>query len=75
MSDPSTKAHNEVEPAPMKEFMKAEIEKQSNAFFATGQLWDDGIIDPADTRRVLGLGLSASMNAPAEETKFGIFRM
>jgi 3-methylcrotonyl-CoA carboxylase beta subunit len=38
-------------------------------------LWDDGIIDPADSRRVLGLGLSAALNAPLEETEFGIFRM
>jgi acetyl-CoA carboxylase carboxyltransferase component len=41
----------------------------------TSRLWDDGVIDPADTRRVLALGLSASLNAPIPETKFGIFRM
>jgi 3-methylcrotonyl-CoA carboxylase beta subunit len=39
------------------------------------ELWDDGIIDPADTRRMLALGLSAARNAPIEDTKFGIFRM
>ena len=39
------------------------------------RLWDDGVINPADTRKVLGLGLSAAMNAPIEETKFGVFRM
>jgi 3-methylcrotonyl-CoA carboxylase beta subunit len=39
------------------------------------RLWDDGVIDPADTRRVLALSLSASLNAPQEETKFGVFRM
>jgi 3-methylcrotonyl-CoA carboxylase beta subunit len=38
-------------------------------------LWDDGVIDPADTRMVLGLGLSAALNAPIEETSFGVFRM
>jgi 3-methylcrotonyl-CoA carboxylase beta subunit len=38
-------------------------------------LWDDGVIDPADTRRVLALGLSASLNAPIPETRFGVFRM
>jgi 3-methylcrotonyl-CoA carboxylase beta subunit len=38
-------------------------------------LWDDGVIDPADTRMVLALGISAAMNKPAEETKFGVFRM
>ena len=48
---------------------------RDSPYYASARLWDDGIIDPADTRRVLGLGLSASMNAPAEETKFGIFRM
>ena len=42
---------------------------------ATARLWDDGIIDPADTRRVLALGLSASLNAPIPDTKFGVFRM
>jgi len=50
-------------------------EKQGHPYYASARLWDDGVIDPADTRRVLGLGLSASMNAPIEPTKFGIFRM
>ena len=45
------------------------------SLYATARLWDDGIIDPADTRRVLALGLSASLNAPIPETKFGVFRM
>ena len=48
---------------------------QSHPYYASARLWDDGVIDPADTRRVLALGLSASLNAPIEETKFGIFRM
>ncbi|ELU11935.1 hypothetical protein CAPTEDRAFT_91644, partial [Capitella teleta] len=48
---------------------------QGNPYYASARLWDDGIIDPADTRTVLGLGLSAAMNAPVEETRFGIFRM
>jgi 3-methylcrotonyl-CoA carboxylase beta subunit len=48
---------------------------QSHPYFASARLWDDGVIDPADTRRVLALGLSASLNAPIEDTKFGIFRM
>ena len=42
---------------------------------ASARLWDDGIIAPADSRRVLGLGLSAALNAPIEETRFGVFRM
>ena len=50
-------------------------EKQGHPYYASARLWDDGVIDPADTRRVLGLGLSASMNAPIKPTKFGIFRM
>ncbi len=48
---------------------------QSHPYYASARLWDDGIIDPADTRRVLALGLSASLNAPIEDTKFGLFRM
>lgn len=50
-------------------------EDQGHPYYASARLWDDGVIDPADTRRVLGLGLSASMNAPIEPTKFGVFRM
>ncbi len=48
---------------------------QSHPYYASARLWDDGVIDPADTRRVLALGLSSSWNAPIEDTKFGIFRM
>ncbi|WP_298925972.1 carboxyl transferase domain-containing protein [uncultured Ramlibacter sp.] len=48
---------------------------QSHPYYSSARLWDDGVIDPADTRRVLALGLSASMNAPIPEPKFGIFRM
>ncbi len=44
-------------------------------YYATARLWDDGIIDPADTRRVLALSLSAALNAPIEPTRFGVFRM
>lgn len=50
-------------------------EEQGHPYYASARLWDDGVIDPADTRRVLGLALSASMNAPIEPTKFGVFRM
>jgi 3-methylcrotonyl-CoA carboxylase beta subunit len=48
---------------------------QSHPYFASARLWDDGVIDPADTRRVLALGLSAALNAPIGEPKFGVFRM
>jgi len=50
-------------------------ETEGSPYFATARLWDDGIIAPADTRRVLALALSASLNAPVEETRFGVFRM
>ncbi|TYZ58906.1 hypothetical protein PybrP1_009510 [[Pythium] brassicae (nom. inval.)] len=51
------------------------FERESSAYFSTARLWDDGVIDPRDTRRVLGLSLSAAMNEHAQETKFGVFRM
>lgn len=44
-------------------------------FLCSNRLWDDGIIDPADTRMVLGLSLSAALNAPLKKTRFGVFRM
>jgi 3-methylcrotonyl-CoA carboxylase beta subunit len=53
----------------------AQYERQSDAYYATARLWDDGLIDPAETRNVLGLAISASLNAPEEETRFGVFRM
>lgn len=49
--------------------------KQSSAYYSSARLWDDGVIDPVDTRKILGLSLSAALNAPIEETKFGLFRM
>ena len=55
--------------------IKQQYEDQGHPYYATARIWDDGIIDPADTRRVLVLGLSASLNAPIPETKFGLFRM
>lgn len=55
--------------------IRAQYESQGHPYYATARLWDDGIIDPADTRRVLGLSLSAALNAPVEETRFGVFRM
>jgi 3-methylcrotonyl-CoA carboxylase beta subunit len=55
--------------------IRRQYEEQGHPYFATARLWDDGIIDPADTRRVLALGLSASRNAPVEDTRFGLFRM
>jgi len=57
--------------APVREL----YETQGHPYYASARLWDDGIIDPADTRMVLGLGISAACNAPPEKTEFGIFRM
>jgi acetyl-CoA carboxylase carboxyltransferase component len=53
----------------------AKYEAEGNPYFSTARLWDDGIIDPADTRTVLGLGIAAALNAPIGDTTFGIFRM
>jgi acetyl-CoA carboxylase carboxyltransferase component len=55
--------------------IRATYEAEGNPYYSTARLWDDGIIDPLDTRRVLALGLSAAANAPVPETTFGIFRM
>jgi len=55
--------------------IRQQYETQGHPYYASARLWDDGIIDPADTRMVLGLGLSAALNAPVERTDFGIFRM
>ena len=53
----------------------AEYERQGSPYYSTARLWDDGVIDPLDTRRVLAMGISAAMNAPIEQTRFGVFRM
>ena len=55
--------------------IRDQYEAQGHPYFASARLWDDGVIDPADTRRVLALGLSASLNAPIPDMKFGVFRM
>ena len=55
--------------------IRAQYETQGHPYYASARLWDDGVIDPADTRRVLALGLSASLNAPIPPTRFGLFRM
>jgi 3-methylcrotonyl-CoA carboxylase beta subunit len=58
-----------------KQPIRAQYEHEGHPYYATARLWDDGVIDPADTRRVLALGLAASLNSPIEDTKFGVFRM
>jgi len=55
--------------------IREQYERQGHPYYASARLWDDGIVDPADTRRLLGLAVSASLNAPAEPTRFGVFRM
>ncbi len=58
-----------------KRSIRDQYERQGHPYYASARLWDDGVIDPADTRKVLGLGLSAALNRPVEKTDFGIFRM
>jgi acetyl-CoA carboxylase carboxyltransferase component len=55
--------------------IREKYEREGNPYHSTARLWDDGIIDPVDTRRILALGISASLNAPIPETSFGVFRM
>jgi len=55
--------------------IRAQYEKQGHPYYASARLWDDGVIDPKDTRRVLGLAISASLNAPIEPQRYGVFRM
>ncbi|MFO0115580.1 MAG: carboxyl transferase domain-containing protein, partial [Betaproteobacteria bacterium] len=64
-------AEEEAFKAPIRD----QYERQGNPYYATARLWDDGVIDPAQTRTVLGLAISASMNAPIEKTEYGVFRM
>ena len=67
---------DEQEDAMMRQMIEQQIDKESYAFFATARLWDDGIIDPRDTRTVLGIALSAVHSAPIRgTTRYGVFRM
>jgi 3-methylcrotonyl-CoA carboxylase beta subunit len=63
------------EEATFKKPIRDQFETESNPYYATARLWDDGIIAPLETRRVLALCFSAALNAPISETKFGVFRM
>jgi 3-methylcrotonyl-CoA carboxylase beta subunit len=58
-----------------KQPLRAQFETEGNPYYATARLWDDGIIAPSETRRVLALAFSAALNAPVPESKFGVFRM
>jgi len=66
---------SEVEEEEFKAPIRDQYEREGNPYYAAARLWDDGIILPSETRRVLGLAFSATLNAPLEETKFGVFRM
>jgi 3-methylcrotonyl-CoA carboxylase beta subunit len=69
------KSMSPEEEAAFKQPILDQYERQGHPYYASARLWDDGVIDPADTRMVLGLSISASLNAPVEETQFGVFRM
>jgi 3-methylcrotonyl-CoA carboxylase beta subunit len=69
------KSWSAAEEEEFKNPIRAQYEAEGNPYYGTARLWDDGIIAPTETRRVLGLALSATLNAPVEETKFGVFRM
>jgi 3-methylcrotonyl-CoA carboxylase beta subunit len=69
------KAWSEEDEQAFKAPILAQYETQGHPYYASARLWDDGVIDPLETRRVLGLSISASLNAPVEKTAFGVFRM
>ncbi len=69
------KKMNEEEEAAFKQPILDKYEAEGNPYYSTARLWDDGIIDPRDTRTVLALGIAASLNAPMLDTPFGVFRM
>ncbi len=61
--------------AAFKKPLLEKYEREGHPYYASARLWDDGVIDPAQSRDVIGLAISAAMNAPAQETRFGVFRM
>ena len=68
----------DMTPDQQREFLEPTVDRyraEADAYFSTARLWDDGLIDPAETRKVLALGISAAMNQPEERTEFGVFRM
>jgi 3-methylcrotonyl-CoA carboxylase beta subunit len=69
------KSWSEQEEAAFKQPVLDTYEQQGHPYYASARLWDDGVIDPADTRMVLGLALSAALNRPIDDTRFGVFRM
>ena len=69
------KTPSEEEIKAIRQTILEEYENRSSAYYSTARLWDDGIIDPIDTRKILGFAISASLNAPIEPTHYGVFRM
>ncbi len=69
------KSWTDAEAEAFKDPIRARYEEQGHPYFASARLWDDGVIDPAQTRDLLGLSISAALNAPVPETRFGVFRM
>ena len=66
----------EADESDFRDAIRSQYEHQGHPYYASARLWDDGIIDPADTRRVLGLGIAAALNAPVQSGEpFGVFRM
>jgi acetyl-CoA carboxylase carboxyltransferase component len=70
-----SKKMSEEEEAAFKQPILDKYETEGNPYYSTARLWDDGIIDPRDTRTVLALGIAAALNAPMPDTPFGVFRM
>ena len=68
-------AWSAAEEAAFKSPIREQYEREGHPYYASARLWDDGVIDPADTRKVLGLAISAALNKPVEATRFGVFRM
>src|SRR5690606_16289816 len=66
-----SQAQEEAFKAPIRE----QYERQGSPYYSTARLWDDGVIDPVDTRRVLGMGLAVAADAPVPDPRYGIFRM
>jgi 3-methylcrotonyl-CoA carboxylase beta subunit len=69
------KSWSAAEEAAFKQPVLEAYDREGHPYFGTARMWDDGIIAPSETRRVLGLAFSATLNAPIEETRFGVFRM
>ena len=74
-SERAGKSLGDDEVAAIKQPILEQDERQGHPYYSSARLWDDGVIDPAQTREVLGLALSAALNAPIEPTRFGVFRM